>query len=455
MKTIEMSEAMRLVKEGNMLSKDERIQLQTQRLRELVDYVRENSPYFAEHYEKIPKDYMLTDLPMTRKEELVSRYEEWVTDREIRMDNTQDFLNTKGRTGVLFLDKYSVIQTSGTTGRPLPMVRDDYHNKIHGAMLSQRLLGDNAEYLDHTKHKIATVIYVHESASSYNSYLRAKFSAPGYEHNMTAISITESIESIVEKLNEFQPETLTGYASVLVSLALEKKKGNLKISLKMIANSAELLTEEHYQLLKEAFGCPVKNNYCMTEGGEIAMTHNCGHLHINEDWVIVEPVDKQGNPVTDKNAWSDGILITDLTNYVQPIIRYYVSDRVRILDLEKECCQLPVLEIVGRVGGQFSLGKKTFMSNVLVAISEKTIGLCQFQYVQTDENSLQLRGTCAPGYKKKEVLGELARQVYEYFEKQGCENLSITWCDEPMIHNERGGKVLPYINQMKGTIERS
>ena len=39
MKTIEMSEAMRLVKEGNMLSKDERIQLQTQRWRLSIRFV--------------------------------------------------------------------------------------------------------------------------------------------------------------------------------------------------------------------------------------------------------------------------------------------------------------------------------------------------------------------------------------------------------------------------------
>ena len=47
MKTIEMNEAARLVAEGDKLSHEERLELQQQRLRELVAYAREHSPYLA------------------------------------------------------------------------------------------------------------------------------------------------------------------------------------------------------------------------------------------------------------------------------------------------------------------------------------------------------------------------------------------------------------------------
>ena len=46
---------------------------------------------------------------------------------------------------------------------------------------------------------------------------------------MMALSVLESIDDIVKKLNDFQPEVLSGYASSLVLLAVEKEKGNLNI----------------------------------------------------------------------------------------------------------------------------------------------------------------------------------------------------------------------------------
>ena len=46
---IDMKDAMQLVAEGAMCSPAQRQALQQQRLRKLVTYVREHSPYFAQH----------------------------------------------------------------------------------------------------------------------------------------------------------------------------------------------------------------------------------------------------------------------------------------------------------------------------------------------------------------------------------------------------------------------
>ena len=44
MKTLELNEAKRLVAEGMAMSPEERLKVQQERLRELVNYARENSP---------------------------------------------------------------------------------------------------------------------------------------------------------------------------------------------------------------------------------------------------------------------------------------------------------------------------------------------------------------------------------------------------------------------------
>ena len=82
---LDMKEAMQLVAEEALLTPAQRQALQQQRLRELVGYVREHSPYFAQHYSGLPDDFTLEDLPHTEKPTLLEHYNDWVTDRELTL----------------------------------------------------------------------------------------------------------------------------------------------------------------------------------------------------------------------------------------------------------------------------------------------------------------------------------------------------------------------------------
>ena len=449
MKTIEFTDAVRLIDEGAAMPRAQRLQLQKQRLRELVTYARGHSPYFKQLYKDLPENFSLADLPPTEKNVLNEHYNQWVTDPELNKDKVMAYVERDINDTSLLLGRYTALKTSGSTGNPLPMVRDDYHNKIHSSMISRRLMkGIDPELLSPAKHRIATVIHTSPGASSYCGYLRNRAANPRHADNMMAISVLESIDSIVDKLNAFQPEVLTGYASSLILLANEKAKGTLKISVLAICNSAELLTPEAYRRITEAFDCPVLNNYCMTEGGEIAMANGGPEMRLNEDWVIVEPVNADKQPVQNNSEFSDGILITDLSNFVQPIIRYYVSDRVKILPPANDT-DFPQLQIDGRVMEAFILGGKQYTMAAIVPKAEIWPGLIKYQAVQTDADTLQIRGVCVPGADCREVLGGLSRQLEAYFHSNGCEKAKITYCCEPLLHNERGGKIPRYINQFQ------
>lgn len=445
MKTIELAEAKRLVAEGGRLPDAERRQLQQQRLRELVAYVREHSPYFARHYADVPADFRLSDLSPTEKPTLLANYDDWVTDRRIHLVDVLEYVNRDAsKDQSRFLGDYTALRTSGSTGNPLPMVRDDYHNKIHGQLIGQRLLeGANADAMDISKHRRASVIHLSNGASSYGAFLRMKAAHPECADNLLGISVLESVDSIVEKLNDFQPETMAGYPSMMVRLAVEQLQGRLHLSLKHLATSAEMLSEENFHLLREAFQCPVANNYCMTEGGEIAMTHNCPHLHINDDWVIVEPIDKDGNLITDPDQWSDAILVTDLSNFVQPIIRYRVGDVVRVRPSTYDCSPLPILQIQGRSFDNYTICGQTFNVVGIFAKAEVWPGLQRVQFVQTDDSTIQVRGICKTS--PAEVLPSLCERLKAFLAEEGCPDARFTWSSEPLIHNERGGKIPLYV----------
>lgn len=439
---ITTDEAARLCLEGECVTAEERRALAMERLRDLVAYAKEHSPYYSEAYRNIGDTFELQDLPTTSKGLLMADYERWVTDPMITYEGVTNYIKDPDSLGKLYLGKYTALTTSGTTGKPMPMVRDAGHNKIHGALMQTRFLREtDPDLMVPIRHKIATVIFKDPSISSYSGFLKTKLAYPDYEENMLDISLTENVDEIVRKLNEFQPELITGYPSVMGSLAKAADAGRLKIHPKAVACSAEKLKDNVYQALKDTFGCPILNNYCSTEGGEAAMACSEGKLHINDDWVIIEPVDRDGRSVPE-GEWSDGILITDLTNYVQPVIRYYMGDRIRIVPQKCGCgSTLPVMEIMGRSYDNLIVGEKELFGVNIEYLLMYIKGVYSIQLVQKNAREFELRMIASQEGKEAELFEEAKEILLSFFEENGCGPIKITLSDQPPVHSHRGGKV--------------
>lgn len=450
MKHIEMSEAVKLCQEAELLSIEEREKLVAKRLQELVFYAKEHSQYFKNAYKNIEENFTLSDLPPTTKKELLADYSAWVTDPSVVEQDVISYIHSSAALESLYLGKYTALSTSGTTGNPMPMVRDLYHNTIHGAMIQTRLLrGVDADIMSPVKHRIATLIFLDSSVSSYAGFLKMQRANPGYEQNTLAISLMEDIDIIVRKLNEFQPDFITGYPSVMSVVGKACEEGKLKIHPQAIACSAETLTDKTYKLLSRSFQCPILNNYCSTEGGEAAMSCREGKFHINSDWVIIEPVDKNGNPVPE-GTWSEGIYITDLTNYVQPVIRYYMEDKIRIL---KEPCRcgssFPVMEIQGRVASSFTVGPKEMFGPIFEKELEYVEGILSVQLVQKAERKYLIRLIPEFEDKREEVAKTAKKVVLGVFERSGVGEVDVSISQDPPVHNKRGGKVSFVVKELE------
>ncbi len=442
MKNISMEEAVRLCREGEAMAPKDRRELVQERLRELVAYAKEHSRYFKEAYRDVKEDFKLSDLPFTTKSALMEDYGKWVTDPEVTHAGVTAYLSGNSVPGQLYLGKYSALTTSGTTGAPMPMVRDLYHNTIHGALMQTRLLREtDPDIMAPVRHKIAAVIFPDPSISSYSSFLRMKQAYPGYEDNILAASLCDPVDEVAVKLNAFQPDFISGYPSVMASLAKAAGEEKLHIHPKAVACSAEVLTEKVYRALKETFGCPILNNYCSTEGGEAAMSCGDGKLHINEDWVIIEPVDKDGKPAA-PGEWSDGIYITDLTNYVQPVIRYYMNDHVRILPEGCNCgSTLPVMEIMGRTTENITVGGKELFGINVEHLLMYVEGVYSIQLVQKKTDEFEIRMVPSSEENRAAAFEKASGLLHEFFRENGCPPVHITLGEQPPVHNKRGGKV--------------
>lgn len=452
MKTIEQSDAIKAVREAEGLSSSERKALSEKRLKELVAYAKENSPYFARLYRNIGASFDISDLPVTEKKGLQENFDDWTTDREANALTLKKHMDECSRSlaHTLYLDKYSFVCTSGTTGKPFFMLRDDYHNKIHGALISQRLMnvvGGNA--FSPAENRIASIIVTNPSVSSYGSFLRAKNAAPEYSQNMEAFSVASPVEELVEKLNAYQPSVVTGYPSILVMLANEQLSSRLHINIKAVACSAEPLTPDAHELMRRAFNCPVLNNYCMTEGGEVAFSNGlCANLHLNDDWIIVEPVDANGAPAK-PGQYSEGILVTDLSNYICPIIRYRMSDRVMISEGGVcECTsRFPTLKISGRVQPLLTLCGKTVSSVQLEVDLEESQGLLKYQLARVAPDALEARLHIMDGYSFEDVSARVEADLNNTLAQMNCGDVKLTVVNRLPVNDPKSGKIRPVVDE--------
>lgn len=154
-----------------------------------------------------------------------------------------------------------------------------------------------------------------------------------------------------QQLEQVQPVMLLGYASALAEFAgyLNQHAPDHRIRPRGIISSAEVLTPEHKQLIESVFACKVLNRYGSREVGLIASECSAqAGLHINADNLLVEIVDDAGKPVAAGEVGR--VLVTDLWNFTQPLIRYELGDMAAWKAQACSCGRtLPMLEkIVGR-----------------------------------------------------------------------------------------------------------
>ena len=188
---------------------------------------------------------------------------------------------------------------------------------------------------------------------------------------------------------------LATYPSAALLLAGEARAGRLRVTLAEVWTGGETLGPAARAEIEAAFGCPLANSYGASEF--LALASECAHgaLHLNADWVLLEPVDAAGRPVP-PGSCGEKVWLTNLANHVQPLIRYELGDRVT---LQAEPCAcgspLPVISVQGRSDDVLELrgarGERVrLLPLALTTILEEHGRVFDFQLVQTGAAALRL-----------------------------------------------------------------
>ena len=416
------------------------------RLAEMVAFARANSPYYRDLYRALPdrvEDPTL--LPVTSKRALMPRFDEWVTDRAVRLDQVRTFVNQPELVGEYFLGKYSVATTSGTTGTPGIFVLDARSFTVTGVlairMLAAWLSAPDVLRIIARRGRMAMINATggHFASAVAGVRLRRRRG-----RKVAVFPVSTPIAEIVAGLNRFRPALLAPYASMGALLASEQEAGRLRIDPVLVVLSAEGLATDEYERIAKAFGATVRDSYAATECPFLSYRCEHGWLHVNTDWVVLEPVNASYRRVTPGQR-SHTVLVSNLANRVQPILRYDLGDSV--VERPDACpCGSPfmAIQVQGRAADALtfrtSRGESVTLPPLLFATAvDRVPGVELFQIVQTTPTGLRVRVRAEPGSEASRVAHAVRAELRRLLRAHGLEDVSIVPADEPP-EQSAGGK---------------
>ena len=425
---------------------------QQARLLRLIEYARSRSPYYRERYAALPLGaHDLPALPPVAKSDLMANFDGWSTDPAVTRETTEAFVADPTRIGHYYLDRYVAFSTSGTTGTPAVFLHDRGAMSVYlGLLLARRLptliaAGALGTFL-RNRGRTATIITTGGHFASSVVEALARFRYPTLAGRNRTFSLIDPLPALVRALNGFRPAVVGSYPTALAVLAGEQAAGRLRIAPALLLSGAERLSPPLGDRISDAFHCPLRDTYAASEFMGIAFDCRYGRLHVNTDWLILEPVDAAGEPVAPGKA-SHTTLLTNLANRVQPLIRYDLGDSVTVFPTPCPCgSPLPAIRHEGRSDEILWIKLadgviRPLIPLVLATAVEEAPGVLSYQVLQAGPRRLLLRLEEAPGHDRARVCDDVLRRLRAYLSSQDLASVEMDLSGERPRSDTAGGKM--------------
>jgi putative adenylate-forming enzyme len=239
------------------------------------------------------------------------------------------------------------------------MVSRQEQRKWAGIMLARVLTGKMIRQLLLGRQPLKVAFFMRANSNLYTTLASRRIDFRFYD-------LLGGLEQHLSALPVHDPDILVAPSRILgkiAALVLEKK---LQLHPSKVIAVAEVLEPDDRQYIEQAFGGMVHQLYQCTEGF-LAATCEQGVLHLNEEFIHVEP------------EWLDAEhtrfvpIITDFTRSTQHFIRYRLNDILRVREQPCTCgnAALALAAIEGRCDDTLWLPEQH--GNALKALYPDTI----------------------------------------------------------------------------------
>lgn len=363
------------LREGFGLNREDLDRLNWRRRVSLVRHCQEHVPYYRKLFKLIGFDYrdMKTEsdflkIPILEKS-------------QIRANEGAIISETVERS------KLKPSTTGGTTGEPLRVFGDP---ALPVSVMTWRMLNqwgvdvsDNSGYLYRAVPK-----GIRRLASGIALLPTRRVYLAAAKMNV------EQMFRFYRQLRRIKPRYLVGYVGALDAFAdfLEMRKLCLP-SLRVVWSTAAPLPEMKRKQLEDTYDCPVYSQYGCVEMFMIAAeSDEKNGLYVAADVRHVEIV--ENDRIVPVGEYGD-VVVTDLTNYAFPLLRYRVGDRSRFLNAANDAqLNLPRIDYVqGRITDNVHLPDGSSVAGEFwtTIFDDYPDDIKSFQVVQRRDYSLEIR----------------------------------------------------------------
>lgn len=312
-----------------------------------------------------------------------------------------------------YKNKYHIIHSSGSTGKPGYFLYDN-------AAWSQMLLGIIRGALwDLSMTQILRLLacgpriaYIAATDGRYGGAMAVGDGIDGIGAKQMYLDIKTPLAEWIRQLRTFRPNIIIGYPSAIKILADLVDSGEVKLEVIRVISCGEPLGASLREYLEEVFHTPTVNFYGASESLALGVeTDPAEGMLLFDDMNIVE-------------AGKDGIYLTCLYNFAQPLIRYRLSDHLTLQPPEQDS-RCPFTKAVGLLGRNEDLlwfedtgGRQEFLHPLAIeGICME--GLLDYQFQQTGPDSFEMLAETVEGVEQAKIRMKVLSQMKSILLEKG------------------------------------
>ena len=424
--------------EREFLLPGEAMDLEARELARILNFARTEVPWYGarEEWSKLPAGRkalgreVLLELPVLSKLDVQNHFDDLVPRRYPRGH-----------------EPFTVNSSSGTTGRPTKVAFSRLAIGIFGFYLQRHMrwfrvnpgwkkafirLPHNIPANADGEHLGLGEVYRGQGWMDIAHLFKTGPTVGFSRHNST--------EEKLKWLRFEKPDFFMSFPGTLESLVLAAQ-GKPVETIKAVRTISATLTPGMRRRIESASGLHPQQNYGLNEIGIVALRCPDGRYHVNSEHCIVEILDKDQQPCAP--GQTGRIVVTALTNFAMPLIRYDTGDLG--VAVEGACaCERTTpgfAEVIGRYRPMHLAPEGTalrvqLITDVIDELSLQTLaGLREYQIHQYRDNSFELRLVTLG-----EPSSELTGSVQSAWDRSIGPGVSLKICRVDRIPTSPGGK---------------
>ena len=392
--------------------------MQQKRLREMLVYAYKHSPYYRKAFRAAGiNGHNISYMPIERfptmdKQTLLDNFERVVTVRGLTQEKLRRFDSSENAGKKALGGKYHLIHSSGSTGKPGYFL---YDNNAWDTMLIGMIRAALWEMsmLDILRLKLSKpkILYIAAADGRYAGAMAVGDGLDDLGFEKLVLDVQTPLDELQKQLREFKPDIIIGYPTAIKMLV---QTADFDFKIKRVITCGEPLSENLRRYFKRFFKCRVLNFYGASESIAIGVEDDSNDgMYLFDDMNYLE--------ITE-----DGIYLTCLYNFAQPLIRYKISDKSERMPFDARCPFTKIKNILGRNEDVMWFKNADGKDEFLHPLSVEGLcvnGLLDYQFVQKSHAFFEINAQIKHGADKAKILKALDGYMRKILELNGLSNI--------------------------------